>query len=91
MTPLMMPDVARGYVQTRVFMDTPVVIELSPRQYDEEDLSARTDRAFGWFAEVERRCSRFDEASELRALAGGSVSQSLSRRCCTTCSTLPSR
>ncbi len=50
-------------------MDTPVVIELVEPGYDETELSKRTDRAFGWFAEVERRCSRFDEASELRSLS----------------------
>jgi len=31
-------------------------------------LDAGLDRAFEWFHEVERRCSRFDEHSELRAL-----------------------
>jgi FAD:protein FMN transferase len=65
----MMQELARGYVQTRVFMDTPVVIELSAPGRDAGELAERTDRAFGWFAEVERRCSRFDEASELRSLS----------------------
>jgi thiamine biosynthesis lipoprotein len=60
--------VARGYTQTRVFMDTPVAIELVARNRDEERLAERTERAFGWFAEVERRCSRFDQRSELREL-----------------------
>ncbi|MDP9238507.1 MAG: FAD:protein FMN transferase [Chloroflexota bacterium] len=64
----MMKELTRGYVQTRVFMDTPVVIELSAPGHDDGDLAERTERAFGWFAEVERRCSRFDETSELRAL-----------------------
>lgn len=58
----------RGYVQTRVFMDTPVVVEIVAPGHEEQELCERTDRAFGWFAEVERRCSRFDEASELRNL-----------------------
>jgi thiamine biosynthesis lipoprotein len=65
----MMQELTRGYMQTRVFMDTPVVIELSGPEHDERQLAERTDRAFGWFAEVERRCSRFDEASELRSLS----------------------
>ena len=65
----MIQELTRGYVQTRVFMDTPVVIELSAPEHDEEALAERTDRAFDWFAEVERRCSRFDEASELRSLS----------------------
>ena len=64
----MIQELTRGYVQTRVFMDTPVVIELSAPEHDEEALAERTGRAFDWFAEVERRCSRFDEASELRSL-----------------------
>ena len=65
----MMQELTRGYMQTRVFMDTPVVIEISAPEHDEGELAERTDRAFGWFAEVERRCSRFDEASELRSLS----------------------
>ena len=59
----------RGYTQTRVFMDTRVVIELSARGQPEEALAELTDRAYGWFAEVEQRCSRFDSASELRGLS----------------------
>ena len=66
----MIQELTRGYTQTRVFMDTPVIIELSAPGHDEGTLAERTDRAFGWFAEVERRCSRFDEASELRSLSG---------------------
>lgn len=65
----MTQELTRGYSQTRVFMDTPIVIELSGHDHDEGQLAKRTDRAFGWFAEVERRCSRFDEASELRNLS----------------------
>jgi thiamine biosynthesis lipoprotein len=60
---------SRGYLQTRIFMDTVVVMEIVAPGCDEADLAERTDRAFGWFAEVERRCSRFDEASELRNLS----------------------
>jgi thiamine biosynthesis lipoprotein len=33
-----------------------------------DDFSGGIDRAFGWFAEVEKRCSRFDPESELRRL-----------------------
>jgi len=65
----MIQELTRGYVQTRVFMDTPVVIELAAPGYDDAELAERTDRAFDWFAEVERRCSRFDEGSELRSLS----------------------
>ena len=64
-----MRDLARGYMQTRVFMDTPVVIEVSAPERPEADLAEYVDRAYGWFAEVERRCSRFDESSELRSLS----------------------
>lgn len=65
----MIQELTRGYVQTRVFMDTPVVIELAAAGEDDAKLAERTDRAFAWFAEVERRCSRFDDASELRNLS----------------------
>lgn len=64
----MTQELTRGYAQTRVFMDTPVVVEITAPGHDEGELSRRVDRAYGWFAEVERRCSRFDEASELRGL-----------------------
>jgi len=64
-----MQRTAPGYKQTRVFMDTPVIIELSPPEHDDAELAERIERAFGWFAEVERSCSRFDEASELRTLS----------------------
>jgi FAD:protein FMN transferase len=66
---MVMQELTRGYVETRVYMNTPVVIELSAPGHDERELAERTERAFGWFAEVERRCSRFDEASELRSLS----------------------
>ncbi len=65
----MIQELTRGYLQTRVFMDTPVAIELSAPGLAEGDLAERTDRAFAWFDEVERRCSRFDETSELRRLS----------------------
>ena len=65
----MMSELTRGRTQTRIYMDTPVVIELSPAGLADAELAERTERAFAWFAEVERRCSRFDEASELRRLS----------------------
>ena len=65
-----MRELAQGYTQTRVFMDTVVSIELSAGHcLDEEGLLQLIGRAFAWFAEVERRCSRFDESSELRCLS----------------------
>jgi thiamine biosynthesis lipoprotein len=61
-----MPD-GWSYVQTRIYMDTLVTIEVpNPGQCDRAaDL---VERAFGWFAEVERVCNRFDPASDLRRL-----------------------
>ena len=58
----------RSLRHTRVFMDTTVTAEVVGPV---EDLQAAEalERAFGWFAEVEARCSRFDAASELRQLA----------------------
>lgn len=55
----------QGYVQSRVYMDTIVTIQVS----DPDAATAeRVERAFGWFREVEQRCSRFEAASELRRL-----------------------
>jgi thiamine biosynthesis lipoprotein len=51
---------------TRVFMDTPVTVELVEAGADAEH---RIDRAFGWFTAVERTCSRFDPESELSQLS----------------------
>ena len=50
--------------RTEVFMDTPVTIEVVS-SVPGRDLAADIRVAFSWFAEVERRCSRFDPASEL--------------------------
>ena len=33
-----------------------------------EDSLDAIDRAFGWFREIEARCTRFDDNSELRRL-----------------------
>jgi thiamine biosynthesis lipoprotein len=49
-------------------MDTVVTIQVPDGAVT--DLPERFERAFGWFREVERRCSRFDPQSELRRLAG---------------------
>ena len=65
----MIQELARGYRQTRVCMDTLVVIELTAPGNAEEELAGLTERAFDWFDEVELRCSRFDETSELRSLS----------------------
>jgi thiamine biosynthesis lipoprotein len=56
----------QGYVQTRVYMDTAVTIQVS--RVTGSEVEDRVERAFGWFREVERRCSRFDPVSELRRL-----------------------
>ena len=52
--------------RTEVWMDTAVTVEVVGPDLAsaEEPLAA----AFGWFAEVEGRCSRFDPQSELRQL-----------------------
>jgi FAD:protein FMN transferase len=49
-------------------MDTIVSIEVSDLGADEAVVAERVERAFGWFAEVEQRCSRFDRDSELSRL-----------------------
>ena len=49
-------------------MDTAISIEVvnpSPPDHPEESV----ERAFGWFREVEHRCSRFDDQSELSMLS----------------------
>jgi thiamine biosynthesis lipoprotein len=40
---------------------------------ESRDADAAITRAFGWFHEIEARCSRFDEKSELRRLIVGSA------------------
>ncbi|MEO8457380.1 MAG: FAD:protein FMN transferase, partial [Chloroflexota bacterium] len=56
------------YVESAVYMDTLVTIDVpDPRSRDE--CAAQVDRAFGWFAHVEKLCSRFDENSELSRLS----------------------
>ena len=56
-----------SYVQTRIYMDTLVTIE-APNPGECDRAAELVERAFGWFAEVERVCNRFDAASELRCL-----------------------
>lgn len=56
-----------SYVQTRIYMDTLVTIEV-PTPDNCDRAAALVERAFGWFAEVERVCNRFDAASDLRQL-----------------------
>lgn len=56
-----------SFVQSRVYMDTIVTIEV-PNPDDSALAGDCVERAFGWFAEVERICNRFDEASALRQL-----------------------
>jgi thiamine biosynthesis lipoprotein len=49
--------------RTSVAMGTFVTIDTPP------GFDAAVDRAFGWFREIEARCSRFDAASELTQLS----------------------
>ena len=52
-------------VRTEVLMGTLVTIHVvAPDSPGNNDA---LDRAFGWFHEIEARCTRFDEASELRS------------------------
>ncbi len=57
--------IAMGYRQARAVMDTVVAIEVVE---DGGAAAAACDRAFGWFAQVERACSRFEEDSEVTRL-----------------------
>ena len=52
--------------RTEVWMDTAVTVEAVGA--DMSAAEAALEAAFGWFAEVEARCSRFDPESELRLL-----------------------
>ena len=58
--------------RTAVQMSTLVTIEVvgdADAHADSEEGLARIDRAFGWFADVEAVCTRFDSASELMQLS----------------------
>ncbi len=52
-------------IRTEAIMGTLVTIQVAGPP---PDASAAVERAFGWFHEIERRCSRFQEHSELRLL-----------------------
>jgi thiamine biosynthesis lipoprotein len=63
-----MPDV---YLRTVMLMSTCVTIRVVGHGEDQQQVVERreiVDRAFGWFHEVERCCTRFDPQSELRQL-----------------------
>ncbi|HEX6030252.1 MAG TPA: FAD:protein FMN transferase [Tepidiformaceae bacterium] len=57
----------RSVTASRTYMDTLVTIEVVGAESEPEGASAMAS-AFGWFREVERRCSRFDPESELMQL-----------------------
>jgi len=64
-------DGSRCVRRAAPLMGTIVVIDVVDRAGDSAesaDMAAALDRAFGWFRDVEARCSRFDPASELRQL-----------------------
>ncbi len=52
-----------------VFMDTVVSLQVVASSMAEDDVKARTDRAFGWFQYIEQTCSRFEDDSEITRLA----------------------
>jgi thiamine biosynthesis lipoprotein len=55
------------YVHSVALMDTVVTIEVVGG--DDAGRAGMVARAIGWFREIETRCSRFDPASEVSALA----------------------
>lgn len=59
---------AESCTATAVFMDTLVSIEVVHSAVS-DDCSEAVERAFEWFREVEQRCSRFDQVSELVRLS----------------------
>ena len=60
---------ARAHRASSVAMDTLVSVEVLSAA-PVERVAAAVQRALGWFAVVERACSRFDPASEVRGLFG---------------------
>jgi FAD:protein FMN transferase len=54
--------------RSAIFMDTLVTASVVSEQ-SEDMVAERIERAFGWFAHVERTCSRFDPESEIARLA----------------------
>src|ERR1700719_778334 len=66
-------------VRTEVAMGTLVSIDLPSTEIVRGDPADALDRAFGWFHEIEQRCTRFNPASalmQLRAHIGQPVSVS---------------
>ena len=53
-------------IRTEPVMGTLVTIQIVRSN---EETEAALDRAFGWFHEIEERCTRFQESSELMQLA----------------------
>jgi thiamine biosynthesis lipoprotein len=56
------------HFRSAIFMDTLVTASVVS-ELPEDAVGGRIERAFGWFAHVERTCSRFDPESELARLA----------------------
>ena len=56
------------FSRTMVSMDTIVTMEVVDPTFPEE-CAEGVERAFGWFREIERRCSRFDLDSEVMRLS----------------------
>jgi thiamine biosynthesis lipoprotein len=57
-------------IRTEAAMGTLVTIEVVHSGAGSAALDAAMDRAFGWFHEIEARCTRFDPRSELMQLTG---------------------
>src|SRR5665213_2130029 len=55
-------------VRTEVAMGTLVSIELPSMEVVHGASADSLDRAFGWFHEIEQRCTRFNPTSELMQL-----------------------
>jgi len=58
---------AESCTASAIFMDTLVSMEVVHSSLG-DDCTPAIERAFDWFGEVERHCSRFDASSELMAL-----------------------
>jgi FAD:protein FMN transferase len=57
-----------SYVASAVFMDTLITIQVVSAEA-KSGYAERVQQAFGWFGQVEKLCSRFDETSELSRLS----------------------
>ncbi len=55
-------------IRTEVAMGTLVTIQVAGSGAEDAGVNDAVDRAFGWFHEIERHCTRFDQHSELRQL-----------------------